>query len=877
MTSNSGTKSTEIPSDDAPPLVWAEAYAGLKWQVFPLRAEGDLKAPHPMTKEGRAEGQGAHHAGTDDRGAIRAWWGRSPASGIGVNCKASGLVLVDVDPRKGGDKTLARLRKQFPGMIESSVVGLTGGGGLHLFFLSEEGARYPGTLGDGIDVKHNGYVVLPPSLHPISGKTYRWEQGKTPWEGELHLPVLTLALVSEIAGKRYEARVKTQIDGLAEGDEDDLFATAGRGRKMGLTEQQIRRIVFSIPNSGHPLPVSDPDYPSQGARDYDHWLQVLQGIYHETDGSDEGEAIAREWSEQSPKFVESDFVKKWRSVDVKGKPGIRPVTFRTATKMSNAATQEEREQTFEDIRTGLMESEDLDEVQELANRARDLALTNQLQRETLAAEYRTAVKRITKTTTLSIAQARKAVQYIDPDLRAVPEWCANICFIAGEGVFLDYNDGHTTWTEQAFNLTFMRDAMSEEDIRSGASKPTHQPADLALTRFNVPNVRARAYVPWVKNAEKSPFFERDGHRYVNTYHSRYAAKAPKGELTEDQAEAVTLFIAFMVMLVPDERERTLLLNWIGYVVKTRRRVGWAPVLYSVEGTGKTILMELICEMVGRNNASLITGMALHDKFNGWAEAKLVTCIEEVGAFNRRERFDTMNAIKPVITNERITVRRMRAEPYEIENTTNLILSTNKRDAFDVGKDGGDSRLWFPRVTPQFKSREDVERFKRKNPNYYRAVVDAITQHPGAIKRWIVKEVPYHPDFSPGNRAPDSRVKDELARASKSEEQLLIEEILADEPRRDLTGTLLRVDALTEEFAERDSTVAVPLDRWLASLLRGLGFERVGRLRSGGRGEPHVVYWSRTPERFVDAQGKPIREAVKAWLNGVGGDEDDDPI
>jgi hypothetical protein len=57
---------------------------------------------------------------------------------------------------------------------------LTPGGGLHLYF-RHDGSGVAGVLGAGIDIKHRGYVVAPPSLHP-NGGTYRWDAGSHPLE-----------------------------------------------------------------------------------------------------------------------------------------------------------------------------------------------------------------------------------------------------------------------------------------------------------------------------------------------------------------------------------------------------------------------------------------------------------------------------------------------------------------------------------------------------------------------------------------------------------------------------------------------------------------------------------------------------------------------
>jgi hypothetical protein len=96
------------------------------------------------------------------------------AANIGLACGGK-LVVIDVDPRHGGDKSLSELEAQH-GAIETVCVN-TGGGGSHLY-LSPNGTQVRGRIGlmPGIDIKSNGcYVVAPPSRH-ISGKLYQWEE-----------------------------------------------------------------------------------------------------------------------------------------------------------------------------------------------------------------------------------------------------------------------------------------------------------------------------------------------------------------------------------------------------------------------------------------------------------------------------------------------------------------------------------------------------------------------------------------------------------------------------------------------------------------------------------------------------------------------------
>lgn len=123
-------------------------------------------------------------AATADHLTIAGWWARWPDANIAIHCGKSGLVVIDIDPRNGGDSTLERLCDVRGDAWQSPYRVTTGGDGIHLYYIAPLDKAVPSTLGPGIDVKReNGYVLAPPSLHP-SGKRYAFD-GCTLIGGEL--------------------------------------------------------------------------------------------------------------------------------------------------------------------------------------------------------------------------------------------------------------------------------------------------------------------------------------------------------------------------------------------------------------------------------------------------------------------------------------------------------------------------------------------------------------------------------------------------------------------------------------------------------------------------------------------------------------------
>ena len=104
---------------------------------------------HPRTKHGFFDG-------TTDETIIRQWWTQWPDANIGLITGAtSGFIVLDVDPRHGGDETLARWIGEH-GALPDTLEVRTGGGGRHIYFAHPGGHVKSRNLAPGIDAKCSG-------------------------------------------------------------------------------------------------------------------------------------------------------------------------------------------------------------------------------------------------------------------------------------------------------------------------------------------------------------------------------------------------------------------------------------------------------------------------------------------------------------------------------------------------------------------------------------------------------------------------------------------------------------------------------------------------------------------------------------------------
>jgi hypothetical protein len=173
------------PPPTAPRFTTADAFTAAcgyirrGWPVFMLGRSKRPVANCAHCREAAATGHDpaacgcltchGFYAATTEPARLAAMLAAVPAGLLAIRTgTASGLLVVDIDPRNGGQLD--------PALMTPTAAVATGGGGWHLYY------RHPGTPTvttlpgrAGVDIKGDGgYVAAPPSIHPGTGRPYRW-------------------------------------------------------------------------------------------------------------------------------------------------------------------------------------------------------------------------------------------------------------------------------------------------------------------------------------------------------------------------------------------------------------------------------------------------------------------------------------------------------------------------------------------------------------------------------------------------------------------------------------------------------------------------------------------------------------------------------
>jgi hypothetical protein len=121
---------------------------------------------HPRTVHGFLDA-------TTDVDRVARYWRQCPEANIGIATgERNNITVLDVDPRHGGDASLAALVARH-GELPETLRSQTGSGGEHIIFEHIAGVRNSaGKLGVGLDIRGDGgLIIAPPSLHE-TGRRY---------------------------------------------------------------------------------------------------------------------------------------------------------------------------------------------------------------------------------------------------------------------------------------------------------------------------------------------------------------------------------------------------------------------------------------------------------------------------------------------------------------------------------------------------------------------------------------------------------------------------------------------------------------------------------------------------------------------------------
>lgn len=383
---------------------------------------------------------------------------------------------------------------------------------------------------------------------------------------------------------------------------------------------------------------------------------------------------------------------------------------------------------------------------------------------------------------------------------AGPDWLKRWCYVAE----LDKFHGHdrkVQLTARAF------DAVHSQQMPMSQDNLHHERAsDFAINVWGIETVDNATYGPG-----KGEVFEALGRRWANTYREDSVPVATTGD-----GAVVRMVEAHIKRMVPDDRERGLLLSWLAHnVQKPGTKIRWSPYVFGDEGVGKTFLAELLSWTMGGANVRVLSGGTLKSDFTGWTAGAAVVAIEEV--YQPGHTLDTAEKLKAPISNDTVDVHRKGKDSFPAPNFTNYLLLSNHPDGMPIGS--GNRRLFFLSTA---LGEDEAKALTAEG--YFSNIFDACRDAAGELRSWLLA-TPMHPEFDPNGRAPETAARDTVIELSRSGEEVVLRDAIGDAP------------AFTAPWAIgilKAAGMEPPKTRAWNALVAKLGFNPVAtRVKTGG--------------------------------------------
>lgn len=150
------------------------------------------------------------------------------------------------------------------------------------------------------------------------------------------------------------------------------------------------------------------------------------------------------------------------------------------------------------------------------------------------------------------------------------------------------------------------------------------------------------------------------------------------------------FQDMLTFAIPDATQRNHLLDWISWCLQNEaQKPTWSILLYSEEkGTGKSTIGEVLEALFGPDNTSAVNGIkTLTQRFAADVLSKKLIVAEEVHISSYS---DEGNALKDVITNDRVTVEPKYQAAVTIPQKSCFLFTTNHKPLW---LEGGERRYY----------------------------------------------------------------------------------------------------------------------------------------------------------------------------------------
>lgn len=314
---------------------------------------------------------------------------------------------------------------------------------------------------------------------------------------------------------------------------------------------------------------------------------------------------------------------------------------------------------------------------------------------------------------------------------------------------------------------------------------------------------------------------------------------------------VSPMLELMTALFPTQGDIEIWMMWQAHNVQHPEIAPkWSPVLQGVEGCGKGLMTDAFAHAMGKEQCHWPKSETISEKFNGWIVGVTTAIVNEA---HTRERFEVLNVLKPLITDQEQEVRPMGGEKYMTYVWLRLLFTTNFKDA--IPKTQNDRRFAISFLNAQ--TSQDLTRLGL-NEDFFRRFIHW-RDHERGYDKWTQYLLDYRVDELP-IRAPKTSSHDEAIGSSRGVVAQLIMEAVESDTVGFRGGWLSSVKV--NEYLGNEGKKVAP--KTLAKIIEECGYTPCGKssltIFQDDNKRPKLYVrndlWSAllTPNDYIDAQG-----------------------
>jgi hypothetical protein len=129
------------------------------------------------------------------------------------------------------------------------------------------------------------------------------------------------------------------------------------------------------------------------------------------------------------------------------------------------------------------------------------------------------------------------------------------------------------------------------------------------------------------------------------------------------------------------------LNWLGFILQTRKHSGTAWLLHGCQGTGKGLLWnDIIVPIMDRKYTHHQKLDNIDEKFDGWIETSIFSVVDEFRLNDSKQAGKLFNKLKTYIAEPTNTMRAMYKDAVNIDLYCNFLFFSNENDPIRLPED-----------------------------------------------------------------------------------------------------------------------------------------------------------------------------------------------